>query len=411
MWSPDGRLIVYTRFEPASPSRRLRVMSSLGGSDRKVSDFAIRSPAVWTPDGRYLVAGRGGPPDPHPRPTAIYLIPVAGGDARAITHPAPPAVDKSPAFSPDGHRLAFASCGEDAWSCSVQVVSVNEECTAIDTPRQLTSSFLGSRNKLAWTVDGKSIVFDAEENQHTYLWRVDVDDGRPPERIEVAGVDASHPSISPAGDWLVFTRTFHDEDIYRVDAAGTAAPVARSSVVDGNPQISADGRRIVFNSMRSGDAMEVWVVNADGSSPSQLTHGPGRYEGEPSWSRDGRRVAYQSAGADGHSHIWTVDSDGGSPLQFTYDTGDQMSPAWSRDGRWIYYSWSRAGERDIWRTRGAQGPKERVTHGGGFMDRNRRTARRCCIYRNRPSHPSSRSHLQAAGRGRPLHASRVPRSP
>ena len=44
-----------------------------------------------------------------------------------------------------------------------------------------------------------------------------------------------------------------------------------------------------------------------------------------------------------------------------------MSPAWSRDGRWIYYSWSRAGERDIWRTRGAQGPKERVTHGGGFI--------------------------------------------
>ena len=134
VWSPNGRLIAYTRFEPASRLRRLRVMSSLGGSDRKVSDFAIRSPAVWTPDGRYLVAGRGGPPDPAYATDGIYLIPVAGGDARAITHPAPPAVDKSPAFSPDGHRLAFASCGEDAWSCSVQVVSVNEEFTAIDTP-------------------------------------------------------------------------------------------------------------------------------------------------------------------------------------------------------------------------------------------------------------------------------------
>ena len=75
-------------------------MSSLGGSDRKVSDFAIRSPAVWTPDGRYLVAGRGGPPDPASATDGIYLIPVAGGDARAITHPAPPAVDKPPAFSP-----------------------------------------------------------------------------------------------------------------------------------------------------------------------------------------------------------------------------------------------------------------------------------------------------------------------
>ena len=52
-----------------------------------------------------------------------------------------------------------------------------------------------------------------------------------------------------------------------------------------------------------------------------------------------------------HPHIWTVDSEGGTPRQITNDPGDQMDPTWSRDGEWIYFSWSQANDRDIWRTR------------------------------------------------------------
>ena len=111
--------------------------------------------------------------------------------------------------------------------------------------------------------------------------------------------------------------------------------------------------------------MHVWVANADGSSPEQLTHGPGPYQCLPSWSPDGRRIAFESGGE--HAHIWTVDSEGGTPQQITNDPGDQMAPTWSRDGEWIYFSWSRTDDRDIWRTRVRTGLKERVTRGGGFI--------------------------------------------
>ena len=84
-------------------------MSALGGSDRKVSDFPVGVPVSWSPDGHYLVTGRGGPPDAA-QSDGIYLIPVQGGEARAITRPKAPEVHQSPKFSPDGHRLAFVSC-------------------------------------------------------------------------------------------------------------------------------------------------------------------------------------------------------------------------------------------------------------------------------------------------------------
>ena len=68
---------------------------------------------------------------------------------------------------------------------------------------------------LAWTGDGKSVIYGAEELSVDYLWRVGVDDQGPAERIEMAGVNAVFPSITPAGDRLVFARLVDDDDIFR----------------------------------------------------------------------------------------------------------------------------------------------------------------------------------------------------
>jgi Tol biopolymer transport system component len=173
------------------------------------------------------------------------------------------------------------------------------------------------------------------------------------------------PRTSPTGDRLAFTRLAHDEDIYRFEPGRPVQPIARSPLFDGTPRFSPDGQRIAFCSLRSGDAMEIWVANADGSSTQQLTHGPDRFKEGASWSPDGRRIAFSSAGD--HAHIWTVDSQGGTPRRLTNDAGDQMDPSWSRDGEWIYFSWSQPGDRNIWRVRVSNGSKERVTWGGGFI--------------------------------------------
>ena len=79
----------------------------------------------WSPDGRYLVAGRGTTTGDDHRGLVLYLIPVEGGDdTRAITRPDAPGADMAPAFSPDGHRLAYASCKEPTQQllCDVRVV-------------------------------------------------------------------------------------------------------------------------------------------------------------------------------------------------------------------------------------------------------------------------------------------------
>ena len=372
MWSSDGRQIAYVRRGPGPFSGHVRVMSSLGGSDRQVSDFLVSVPAAWSPDDRYLVAGRAAPPDATHPSNGLYLIPVQGGEPRTITRPPPPGADRTPAFSPDGHRLAYVSCAGPSirTACHVNVLDVDSAFAAAGSPRQVTQVSDTTIMGLAWSRDGKSVIYGAEELSVNYLWRVGVDGQRPPERIEMAGAGAVFPSITPGGDRLIFARLVDDDDIYRFEPGRSPQPVARSSVFDGSPQFSPNGRRIVFCSARAGEAVEVWIAGADGSEPAQLTHGPGRWQGSPAWSPDGREIAFESRAADGSWHIWTVDIQSGIQQQITADPGDQNMPTWSHDGDWIYFSWKQGNardfwQRDIWRTRVRKGSMEQVTHGGG----------------------------------------------
>ena len=85
----------------------------------------------------------------------------------------------------------------------------------------------------------------------------------------------------------------------------------------------------------------------------QLTSAPG-WEAEPAVSPDGRFVAFASDAA-GTSDVWVVDARGGEPLQLTGRPGDggatapDRHPAWLPDGRTILFASARSGRTGIWR--------------------------------------------------------------
>ena len=98
----------------------------------------------------------------------------------------------------------------------------------------------------------------------------------------------------------------------------------------------ADGK-IVFISDREGYG-DVWIMNADGSDPVNLTQG--RHCTSPAWSPDGTKIAYIGYIFDDDQYggeIWLMDADGGNPQQLTDDSIDKISLSWSADGRSIYY--------------------------------------------------------------------------
>ena len=361
-WSPDGRQIAYIHVDSSGKEGgRIHRASPLGGSDFKLTDFPVSGTLAWSADGQYIAAGhamRAG--DARDVNTGIYLIALRGGEPRPITQSRPPAADSAPAFSPDGRRLAYASC---SGGCHVYVVELSAAGTSAAPPRRLTTQSVEAVGALAWTRDGRSVIFcdSATTAFASHLWRVRVDGAGRPERVEVAGVGATMPATSRSTNRLAFGRVVFDTDIYRFEIGRPVQPVVASTSLDGEPRWSPDGRRLAYASMRSGDTIAIWVARADGSGAKRLTENLEYGEGAPSWSPDGRTIAFDSYAHDWHNHIWLVDADGGHPRQLTIESGDQNVPTWSRDGRWVYFSADPGTGRAIWRVSARGGTSQRIT--------------------------------------------------
>ncbi|MCE5309744.1 MAG: serine/threonine-protein kinase [Acidobacteriales bacterium] len=356
-WSPDGRYIAFVR------RGGIYLISPLGGPERKLEEFRGTGspPMSWSPDGKWLAVAETDPQGAD----GIFLVPVGRGEKRRLTSN-PGFADHSPAFSPNGHLLAYASC-TNYHSCDVNLLELDRDLLPKNRARALTDQhqhIIG----IAWTADGRSVIYAAGQDLTIpYLWRVAISGTGKPERLDLTGPQSRHPAISRSGNRLAYDQGGADADIWKFEAGAPAKNFIASTLADGNPQFSPDGKKIVFASSRSGSGMEIWVCNRDGSNPVQLTDRLGRHQGSPRWSPDSRWIAFDSQGEDGRWRIYVIDAAGGQARLLTTQPFNENIPSWSRDGKWIYFRSGRSGKHEIWRTPAAGGESSQVTGDGGSV--------------------------------------------
>jgi Tol biopolymer transport system component len=356
-WAPDGKRIAFLR---QGSDGGIYTVSPLGGAERKLTGLATSdSQMSWSPDGKWLAIASNTQED-----RGIFLLPVEGGEPRRISNPKPPGFDHSPAFAPDGHKLAYVGCAAP-YSCDVYVQELGSGYSPQGSPRQITRQAVTSNYGLTWSRDGGSLIYSGGGDAR-HLLRAGIDGRQPPQRLEIAGLEARNPSASPTASRLVFSRSLLDYDIWRYRMNDGMEPFIVSSAHDGEPQFSPDGTRIAFQSSRSGEAFEIWIAQADGSKPVQMTNRLGRYLGTPRWSPDSRWIAFDSEGEDGRWSIYVMDAAGSAPRRITFGPSHESMSFFSRDGKWLYFRSDRTGRSEIWRVPFAGGPQEQVTRNGGY---------------------------------------------
>ena len=373
VWSLDGKEIAFLRDHPGGGTNVYSVRLA-DGSERKLSDFRLgggpSARIAWSPDQRWIVGRPDMVEDQAKNGSwALYLIPLGSGTPRRLTDAKAPDIDLSPAFSPNGRRLAYVGCVNfSGRTCGVKVLELDADYRPAGPPRQLANT--RQNRSIAWSRDGASVIYDTNERGRWELWRVSVraDGGGEPERIEMAGDHSRQPAIAATGNRLAFERAAQGLSIYKLRARGEPEPVLVSSAWNYNPQFSPDGHRIAFSSGRSG-VEEIWLASADGSGAQQLTRGPGTRQTLPAWSPDGDYIAFESTGANARTDIWVVPTDGGDARRVTTDPGEESAPVWSRDGKRIYFLSDRDGAgvlggRDTWQVPSGGGQSTRVTTGG-----------------------------------------------
>ncbi len=362
-WSPDGRYIAFVR--QAGSDGGIFMVPALGGPERRLQrwypqiDWWLTS-LSWSPDGKLIAFPAADSPQ---ESAGLFLLSVDTLEKRRLTStPEQYLGDGYPVFSPDGQTLAFIrQASEGSMDIYVAPVSGGE-------PRRLTSD---NRQMwgLDWTADGREIVFSSIRGGSFSLWRIPAIGGTP-EPLAVGGDYAQFPSASRQGNRLAYTQTSFDVNIWKFevpDSMGKSASpteVISSTRDDHGPQISPDGKRIAFDSARSG-SYEVWVCEADGSNPIQLTSFGG---GDPRWSPDGRQIVFESRAESHYANIYVINAEGGTPRRLTTDSSAHVVPNWSRDGRWIYFTSNKSNGEDwqLWKMPAEGGQAVQVTQHGGM---------------------------------------------
>jgi Tol biopolymer transport system component/predicted Ser/Thr protein kinase len=368
-WSPDGHSIAFLRYSAKPGESGFYIVPSLGGPARKIGD-AFPLPHLfdrhldWSPDGQLLaVADKTDPADPF----GIFLLSIKTGERRRITAPPMNLLgDTGPAFSPDGRMLAFRR-SIDASVNDIYLVPVTG-----GEPKRLTFDHRFTANH-AWTSDGREVIFSSTRAGRKSLWRVPASGGAA-KQIGSVGQGAYYIAVSRKGHYLAYSRWFADTNIWRLAIRSASKKVAEpeelisSTWEERSAQYSPDSSRIAFRSDRSGND-EIWVCDASGANPLQLTSFGGPLTGTPRWSPDGKNLAFDSR-PEGKSAIYTISAVGGVPHRVTPSDFDGAVPSWSHDGKWIYFASSRMDGLQVWKIPVKGGLKDgdplRVTRYGGF---------------------------------------------
>jgi Tol biopolymer transport system component len=175
-------------------------------------------------------------------------------------------------------------------------------------------------------------------------------------RLTTGGGCYALPVWSPDGKRIAFEynpsangRFAGDSDIYVVSADGKSPPrrLTNARAFDGDPAWSPDGKKIVFESTRTGNP-EIWTMNADGTHQARLTRNPA-FDGDPAWSPGGKRIAFTST-RDGNREIYLMNPDGSSLLNITNNPAADFDPNWSPTGEFVAFTSDRDRNDEIYET-------------------------------------------------------------
>ena len=156
------------------------------------------------------------------------------------------------------------------------------------------------------------------------------------------------PVWSPDGQRLAFASSRDgNTEVYVMDADGTnPTNLTQNADTDGwNLVWSPDGQRLAFTSERDGNT-EVYVMDADGTDPTNLTQSAGD-DWAPVWSPDGQHIAFTS-NRDGNTEVYVMDADGTDPTNLTQSAGDDWAPVWSPDGQRLAFASNRDGNAEVY---------------------------------------------------------------
>jgi eukaryotic-like serine/threonine-protein kinase len=336
-WSPDGKTIMCTVFQPAGDtfSGLMEVDASTGRQHLFLGSSDSFAVIAWMPDGHGLVALESSFSSNYSR-QQIAFVSYPGGKLNQVTRD-----------TNNYSQLSVASNGqllgtvltEGHWNLSVISASSGGGDVRQVGPATASTNF-------TWMRDGRLI----DDKDSTLYW-VNPDSGT--KGIFATEPDSVNgdPSECSAGRYLVFDHGFRGGkgtyNVWRADATGGNLKQLSNGKVDHGPVCSPDGQWVYYLNGELGNLMRVPI---DGGTPQKVTDLPnlGTFDISP----DGSVVVFITINhAEGHeANLTIVATDTGKvSKRMKFEHGEGYLLRFSPDGKAVVYGVTKNGVDNLWK--------------------------------------------------------------
>jgi len=249
----------------------------------------------------------------------LYVMNVDGSGTIRLTDGSTIAV--RPQWSPNARKLVYQVAYQPFTTIlGWHIVVMDADGSGVDT---LIAD--GAFNEWPrWSPDGSRIAFEKAGT----IWVMDRDGGN---AIEVRSVGC-RPTWSPDGNMIAFSADDGSgtEGVWVMRADGSGAMLLQSfpNAYSAQPVWSPDGTQILFQSPRDGGT-DIYIMNADGTAVRNLTSSPGgTFNEDFDWSPDGMKIIFATNRDAGALDIYVMDSDGSNAADIMPNGMDGFAPAW-----------------------------------------------------------------------------------
>ena len=332
-FSPDGKQIYYQDMRPNVPNGVILRMPIFGGKAEEIAEN-VMSPQAVSPDGKQIA---------FVTENALKLINADGGNERELMR----FDNENEWFVAWGSQMAWSADGTSVFACAQIIKDGHKQ------PELLEISMLdGSRRNVpipadwnyikdvAWLADGVGLLITVSnyEDMPQQIWYLNRLDGST-RRLTNDNNMYDWLSLSADSSLLVAQQGISHQNLFTADF-----PDGKNLKQITFGEIASDGYygfdflpdgKIIYASPRTGK-LDLWLLDGDENNQRLLTENDGSLNIYPQVTSDGKYIVYVSAQPSGAKHIWRMDADGRNPVQLT-DGIEEERVSLSPDGQWIYF--------------------------------------------------------------------------